>query len=474
MSIQKCSGTTGFPITLSQNLFNAWPGGYNPADPEVAKELVVPTDFSVAWAPATTVQVSVDTTSSQFKIQGIDTVATGTKLTYGGATYTCQPSMSVVKIQHANLIPNSTATQELIMTFRIDNAQTKQSNPSSPDVILLCRPVVLVNQTNIGSDFWKAVNTAALTANSQVQTSYNPADNFTYDGTTLIPMITYETCIPTKLIGGPNPALEGSTRIRVHVVTQTMNIPSSDSGSGKCSRVSGFILPVNGLVDIFGQSGYTKVQFTNGTAADGTTKTYPALTTPISDALTLSLPSANQITTWQSSSGTGSVLQTFEYLVPDVFLGKSLSEIANNSSLPSAPATKKSYKCFTIDPTKDVVNDNILIDPTTGESLKDTMAKQALEASGGDPALAAALAGQAAPNSGLLPGDIEEILLILVSTIGGTLLLAYFFYIVRLFMVHNYHDGLFQLAIFAIILTMTALLSYALAHPNKPAARPQR
>jgi hypothetical protein len=50
MSLQQCSGTTGFPIKLTQNLFNAWPGGYNPADREVAKELVVATDFSVAWS----------------------------------------------------------------------------------------------------------------------------------------------------------------------------------------------------------------------------------------------------------------------------------------------------------------------------------------------------------------------------------------------------------------------------------------
>jgi hypothetical protein len=280
-------------------------------------------------------------------------------------------------------------------------------------------------------------------------------------------MITYETCIPTQLIGGPNPPKEAATRIRVHVVTQPINIPSSESGSGKCSRVSGFILPVNGLVDIFGQTGYTKVQFANGTSSDGSTKTYPTPTTPITDSLSISLPSANQITTWQSSSGIGSVLQTFVYLVPENFLGKSLSQIAMNSKLPKAATKKKAYKCFTIDPTKDVVNNEILIDPTTGESLNDTMAKQALEASGGDPALAAALAGKAAPASGLLPGDIEEIILIIVSTIGGTLLVAYLFYIVRIFMIHNYHDGVFHLICFIISLAIITLLSYALANTKK-------
>ena len=451
MSLQKCNGTTGFPIKLSQNLFDQWPGGYNPSDPAVTNQLVVPTDFSVSWAPPTSLQVAVDNSLSQFKILGLDSVASGTTLTLGYATYVCQPILTIVKIQHANIIPYSPATQELVMTFRIKDASTKQSNPSSPDIILLCRPLILSSDNTNGTDFWKAVNSAAL-SNRQVQTVYNEADNFAYgDGQTLMPMISYETCIPTQLIGGPNAPKEGSTRVRVHVVTQPLTIPSDTNGSGKCSAVPKFIMPVNGLVDIFGQNGYTKVQFTNGTAADGTTKTYPATTTPLSDALTLSVESSTQITTWQSASGIGSVLQTFQYLVPEVFLGKSLSEISRMTRLPAAPPTKKAFKCYTIDPTKDVVDDQILIDPTTGQSLQDTMNQQALEASGGDPALAAALAGQAGQNTGILPGDVEEIILIVFSSIGGLYLAGHLFYIIRLFMIDNYHEAQIQLMYFIVI-----------------------
>jgi hypothetical protein len=465
MSLQKCTGTTGFPITLSQNLFNEWPGGYNPADPKVTNQLVVPTDFSVSWSTSTASKsISVNTALSQFQID-VGSSATETTLTYGDATYVCQPILTIVKIQHANLIPNSPATQELIMTFRITSAQTKQSNPSSPDIILLCRPVILSSSTTIGSDFWKAVNTAALNSNT-ISTNYNPADNFTYDGTTLMPMITYETCIPTRLIGGPNPTKDGATRVRVHVVTQALSIPSTESGSGKCSAVQKFTMPVNGLVNIFGQSGYTNVQFTNGVTADGANNTYPIPTTPISDALTVNLTSANQIGSWQITSG-GSVLQSFEYLVPEVFLGKSLSEISGMTRVPAASSTKKAFKCFTIDPTKDVVGDNILIDPTTGESLEQTMNKQALEAAGGDPALAAALAGEAVPNSGILPGDIEEFILILFSTIGGMALLAHLTYVIRLFMIKNYHDAQYQLLYFILLLAFVAGISYFLAVEDK-------
>ena len=199
-------------------------------------------------------------------------------------------------------------------------------------------------------------------------------------------------------------------------------------------------MPVNGLVDIFGQSGYTKVQFANGVAADGTTKTYPTPTTPPTNALTLSLPTSNQVATWESS------LQTFQYLVPEVFLGKSLSEISGMTRVPTA-AARKPFKCYTIDPKKDVVGDQILIDPTTGESLQQTMNNQSLQESGGDPALAAALAGQTTQNTGILPGDIEQILIIF-SSLGGIALLAHLFYIIRLFVIQNYHDGQIQLAYF--------------------------
>lgn len=464
MSTQKCSGTTGFPINVTQNLFSPWPGGFNPSDPKVTNQLVVATDFSVAWAPKTTLQVSVDDTLSQFQILGLDSTANAnTNITYGMgsdiATYHCQPKLSLVKIQHANLIPNSPATQELVMTFKIKDSQNKKDNPSSPDIILLCRPVILAGDTKIGSEFWKAVNTAALNK-SKVQTTYNAAENFTYsDGSTLLPMITYQTCIPTRLIGGPNAPKDGSIRMRVHVVTQPLSIPSSESGSGKCSAVPRFIMPVNGLVDIFGQAGYTKVQFTNGVEADGVTNKYPTPTTPISDSLTLSLPSSTQIVSWQSSSGIGSVLQTFQYLVPDTFLGKSLSEISGMTKIPDAPATKKAFKCYTIDPKKDVVDDQILIDPTTGRSLQDTMNQQALDASGGDPALAAALAGQAAQETGILPGDIEQVVLIIFSTIGGIALVAHLFYVIRLFMIKNYHDGQIQLMYFVIAFILVFVIS---------------
>jgi hypothetical protein len=334
MSLQRCSGTSGFPLRISKNLFTTWDGGFDPSDPAITRQLVIPTDFSVSWAPESTVNISVNHENAQFKIQGLDNIAYGTELVYGSARYSCQPILSVVRAQHKNLVPISvSATQEIIMTFLIKN---KESNPSSPDVILLCRPVILVGDTDIGTPFWKAVNSAALNNNSAQVTNYNGAENFTYaDRQTLMPMITYETCMPTRLIGGSSGAnpTEGSIKIRVHVVTQALSIPSDTSGTGNCTRVSKFVMPIttpaSGLKDIFNRNDYTNIQF-----ADGSATNYPPIPGILSDSLSLYLPSSPEITSWQSPTGAGSVLQTLEYLVPDSFLGKSLSEISEISTIP--------------------------------------------------------------------------------------------------------------------------------------------
>jgi len=470
MSLQKCSGTTGFPIRLSQNIFNPWAGGYNPSDPKVTNQLVVPTDFSISWGPKTQVEVSVDNSQNQFKINGLESANTATTLIYGSANYYCQRTLSIIKIQHANLTQAKDATQELIMAFRIKNAQEKKNNPSSPDIILLCRPVVLISNTNSGSEFWRAVNNSVL-KNNRVLTSYNAAENFTYDGSVanpiLLPMMTYETCIPTQLLSSTNPPKEGSTRIRVHVVTRPLNIASDDDGTGTCRRVLGFIMPINNLADIFGENKYTNAQFTNGTSADGTTKTYPAATTPLSDSLTVNLASPIEIGSWQSSSGIGTVLQTFAYLVPETFMGKSLSEIAAMSTNPKGPSIKKAFKCYTIDPRKDVVGDQILIDPTTGQTLTDTMRQEVLDSSGGDPALAAALAGNAIPNDGILPGDIENTFLVIFSIIAGIALIAYAFYILRFFGVGNYKEGSYHTLGFFVMFFIIFGISYGSSVSSK-------
>jgi hypothetical protein len=240
-----------------------------------------------------------------------------------------------------------------------------------------------------------------------------------------------------------------------------MNIPSQENGSGKCVRAARFIMPVENLVQIFGQNGFTKVQFSTGVS--GTTYQYPDIIPPVDDSLAVVLTSSTTISSWQNSSGSGTVLQTFQYLVPESFLGKSLSQVAGMSALPKPRPTTKTYKCYTIDPKMDIVNDQIMIDTATGESLQDTIKKRKLEEAGGDPALAAALAGQAIQNTGVLPGDIEEGVLIAVASIGAFVLVVHLTYVIRLFMTDNFHDGQYQLMYFILELGIIAGISAALS-----------
>ena len=167
MSLQNCEAgsITGFPIKVIQNIFNPWPG-VSSSDGSINK-LIGPIDFTVNWAPATTVNISVTSTPTIFQINGLDSVANGTTLTYGKAIYNCSPIMSLIQSQHKNLAWGEPAVQELIQAFQITN---KSINPSAPDVILFCRPVIITSATWAVTPFWKAVN--ASTKNKTPQSMF--------------------------------------------------------------------------------------------------------------------------------------------------------------------------------------------------------------------------------------------------------------------------------------------------------------
>ena len=444
----------GFPIKIQQNLFSPWAGN-DPSDYSTITKLIVPNDFSISWAPTTSINVSAVSTISKFQISGLDPLSGNTTLQYGPATYKCSPVLSLVKIQHSTLSYDRSATQEVILAFQIQN---KYLNPSSPDVILMCRPVVLTASSNTSSNFWSSVNTSTKKNGTPINVQdFNLSNLFAYDQDTLMPMVTYETCMPTRLVGKDVQAAEGSLIVRVHVVPQALYIPSDSGGTEKCSNVSKYTLITsgNGVIDVFGSvkdSRHTNVQFSDGKTDDGKRDKYPSGNTP-SDYLIPLVPT-DSIQRWEE------VLNRFEFQVPEVFLGKSLDDIAKAKSLPKAPTKKKAFKCYTIDPRKDIVGDQILVDPTTGESLADTMRQRNLDSAGGDPELAAAMAGEAMGQTGILPGDIEQILVIIIAVIGSIGLLAYAFYIIRVFTNKSetsMRDGCKHLAVFIVILVGLAV-----------------
>ena len=457
MSLQVCDGgNSGFPLLLNQNLFTAWPG-VDPAVNDTLQKLIVPTDVEIAWAPSTSVMINATNTNELFQIGGFDVAANGTTLTLGGANYTCSKTLTLCRVQHPRL-STGTVTNELILTFVIQN---KNDNPSSPDVVLLCRPVVLTDDASKSTTFWKSVNSSVKQKAPLQVTGFDLSSLFAHSRDVMMPVISYETCIATRLIGGPNRPREGSTKARVLVCSQPMNVYAESDGTQKCSNISKYTLPegdANLLLSVFslaGDDNHTKIQFTTGKTDSGTNNAFPTIPSRPAHFLKLGISG-------RTVDDVENVLQTFEYLVPEVFLGKSFAEIAKAEKAPVVKSKKKAFKCYTIDPRKDVVGDQILVDPTTGKPLSDTMTDLNNSQAGGDPALAAALAGHAVDNSGLQPGDIEAIFVFVISVIAGVSLLSYLFYVLRHFMAHQYHSGISHLVFFCMCLAIVVILKFTL------------
>jgi hypothetical protein len=253
-------------------------------------------------------------------------------------------------------------------------------------------------------------------------------------------MVTYQTCLPVKLLNyNGNPHIYGSLSVRVHVVPQPIYMIGEDRGIGKCSNVRNYTLITTPKrpADIFGQaSANTVVQFRDGLGDD----LFPS---GVSENM---VPMSSPDVVSQFAD----VLHLIEFLVPEAFIGKTVNEIASAAAAAAVVKKKKAYKCYVIDPKRDIVNDQILVDPTTGQSLSDTMKQEAFEEAGGDPAL---LGLEAGGSSGLMPGDIQEIIFIVVTTICTLVLLAYLGYITKLFITDkNFNGAMTNLLIFGVLL----------------------
>lgn len=364
--------TTGFPIKLGQGLHSPWPATKDPE--EHLRKLTVPTDFSIQWGPPTQgAQISVRQTTNKhgepgvFQISGISTITDSTTLIYGAARYSCSGVLSVVQNQHPTFINDTSAQYEVILAFQIVN---KPYNPSSPDIILVCRPIIF--STTNDSPFWQAVDNASIKKTPQ-NVALDMSTMFGYNSSTLMPMITYQTCLPTKLLNYKSqPYSYGSLRMRVNVVQQPLYVFASENGLGKCSSIRKYTLITTGPgpVSIFGgTSSNTILQFRDGYGPD----LFPSQTTK-----------ENLVPNSSSSSITSfdDILDTIEIQVPEAFLGKSLAELANATTLEPVKTKKKAFKCYTVDPEKDIKGDQIMIDPTTGERLKDILDKDAVNSDG--------------------------------------------------------------------------------------------
>jgi hypothetical protein len=428
MSDSQCKSgdTTGFPVVLAQSLHTNWPATSN--SQRQLQSLIVPTDFSLQWQNNgnQNCNISVKQTLAANGIPGVFQVSgfspDGSTITYGSAQYRCSGVISIVQNQHSTFSQDPSAQYEMILAFQIVN---KSTNPSSPDVILLCRPLSF-KTSGSNTSFWNAVD-VATTQQSPQHASVDMSTFFGYNASLPMPMITYQTCMPVKIFNyGGQPYTYGSLKIRVNVVPQPIHVVASPTGLGKCSTINKYTLITtgNGPLDVFG--GGTNLQFRDGFGSD----LYPT------DASRMNLVTNSAPTPISAFS---EVLQKFEILVPAAYLGKSLAEIANAQAPPPARPSNKAMKCYSIDPRRDIVGDQIMVDPTTGQSLQDTKNQDDLDATGGD---LSALGG--GNSSGIMPGDIEQVLTSIAITIGTIALLAYVGFIIHmlLYRENGFHNSL--------------------------------
>lgn len=417
MSLETCGAGTsqGFPLPLGQKFSDPWTG----ITPDVAqkklKDLTIPTDFSISWGPPSQAsKISTSVTKERVQIRGIDTVADSTTMLYGKATYKCSSVISIVKNQHTLLTSTKVSDYEIIMAFQIQN---KQESPSSPDIILMCRPLIF--STFNTSPFWASVNTAILKESPQ-STVVDLSSIFSYRKSTLMPMISYMICCPVKLLNYKNALSKlGSLKIRVNVTLSPIHVVADTNGLGKCASVNKYTLITEPKrpVDIFeGISANTVLQFKNGLGNDQ----FPVVT---SENLVLQGSSERLI-------DFDTLTNRIMILVPEDLIGQSLTDLSKAKKPRIEGFTsgeKKALKCYRINSEKDIVNGEIMVDPETGEPLESILNQEAKDSVGGELSL---LEG----SSGVMPGDVEYISFILLTTLLSFGLFGYLVYIINMFM----------------------------------------
>jgi hypothetical protein len=443
MSSKQCDvgggTTTGFPINITPSVSALLSKSYDTSNNQL-QNLIVPTEFTVDWGTSSmNADITVTQTSASgnnpaiCRISGLDSITAGTSITYGNARYSCSNVLSIVANQHSklNIISGKQAQYEVILAFQINN---KRDNPSSPDIILLTRPIVLTEAGDSAAKntpvFWSSINTLISQLSSTISSKsqkiqLDMTKMFGYNSTTLMPMISYQTCLPVKIINSLSspPSFSGSLTMRVNIVLNPIYIAATATeGLQKCLAVTKYTLVTKGAgpLDIFTSNSFqfntganTYIQFKDGYGADG----FPEL----DNVNNLVLSSGSSI------SSVEELMQKIEIAVPDSLLGKSIADVSAASNLPTtAKPLNTRFKCYSIDPTTDIMNGQIMIDPTTGKSLKDTLETQSSAASG--------FVNITPSSPGILPGDIEEGLVITVIVIFSIILCGYASFIIYNFL----------------------------------------
>jgi hypothetical protein len=444
MSGEQCKpgDTTGFPIRIGQKLFSAWPSVELSDINNKLQEITVPSEYSVNWAPSSNSNISITSSSTLLQINLPDTYITGTTLSYGDASYNCCSALSIINNNHSFFCNESRAQFLAILAFQM-NGSSKSSNPSSPDIIIFCRPLAYVSGTSNPS-FWSAVDRACSTSPTTSQnTTVDLSSVYGYDKTNLLPLVKYQTCINARLTGTPHKL--GSLRVSVNLIIPALYLDMSSSLMSTTSLK--YTLPVNttSLISLFpNPPANTKFQFNDGSSSQQTSTNY----------LVLGLESPTVLSAFSD------VINKIEIQVPESQLGNSLNQVLSSTIVPAKSPGKKAYKCYTVDPKKDIVNGQIMVDPTTGENIADAQAQPGSELNN---ALSIPSANIETGNieTGIMPGDVENVLSITITVFGSIGLFGYLLFILLkgrdVFNTGNhtipgaYNDVLYHIVIFLVI-----------------------
>lgn len=388
---------TGFPLQLPISIYDS-----SSVSKDVIDTITIPVEYSFNWAPSAPFSMSIQRSAGAtglFQIKGFDAIASGTTISLGGATYSCSNILSIVQNQHSFACADSAALYELILAFQIQN---KTQNQSSPDIILMCRPLVFTNRTNDTSDFWPSVyNLTTRPSGSTRTATLNLSSLFAYDSTTPRPMVTYTTCMPYNLAGSPS-VQNLNISVAVNIIGQPiyLNVPSQVSNA--CAAITKYTLATSTIFPNFvNVNSGQYFQFANNGYSNPATR------------------QNNYIMGTPRSISASEISRYIQLQVPEGMLGQSLEDINSYTANTLPKSVKKQYKCYTINPHTDIDGDKILIDPTNGKPLRDSVIDSNTSKS----------LGIEAPSSGLSPGEIQDIVVGILIFIFATVMIRYAIFI---------------------------------------------
>lgn len=419
MSLELCTGTTGFPLIIDKPVNSSKWNDYN------SSISIQPFETDLTYQPnslpySVTINKGTETETNIFQI--LIESASSTTLLYENVRYQMNSIISIVPNLHSSFNNTSPNNYEIIIEFRISDITL---NPTLPRLILICRPIHFSRSSDKSSILDSVINKYNKPTSTDSVT-LNVSNLIGWNSSTLYPMIAYNTCIDQT-----SSTQNASINTRVYVCSKILSVYNN---ADTYPYLNKYKISQN-IIDKF-FSGKSKV-----------------------------ISSSSPVTTYAI------LYSTIQVQVPKFMVGESLTDVLSSDieELPTyATDPKRSsgntkYKCYTIDPLHDIdSNGNILIDPKTGAPLTTNQLKE-------EGLLAPTTGSIDIGSSGLMPGDIENIVSIICITIGTILLLAYAGYIAHmLFITKDINNGLFNIACFIVL--FVCLILFGVFYGNEKAA----